>query len=104
MEKVLAPRVLNPPCARRMAWKMRTMHPRTLIAQGPNKTAPRPTPVGWEQLPVTDGIFKAERTKANAPASPSIILRDGLCLIVLWIDQSPTIKNGRVRANQNTHH
>ena len=34
-----------------------------LTAEGPNKMAPSPVPVMWEQLPVTEGIFKEEITK-----------------------------------------
>ena len=30
--------------------------------------------VGWELLPLTEGIFKADKTKAKAPATPAIIL------------------------------
>jgi hypothetical protein len=31
--------------------------------------APMPVPVGWEQLPVTEGIFREESTKIKAPAT-----------------------------------
>ena len=33
--------------------------------------APKPVPVGWEQLPVTDGIFREERTKMKAADTAS---------------------------------
>ena len=62
MEKTLAPRVVSPPWASRMAWKMSTIVPSTVIAVGPKRIAPRATPVGCEQLPVTEGIFSDEST------------------------------------------
>ena len=58
------PKVVRPPCASSSAWKSRTMMPMTLMAEGPNRMAPRPVPVGWELEPVTLGIFKADSTKA----------------------------------------
>ena len=39
--------------------------PKILTEQGPKRIAPRPVPVIWEQLPVTEGIFKDEMTKIN---------------------------------------
>ena len=38
---------------------------------GRKRTAPSPVPVGWLELPVTDGSLIADRTKVNAPAAPS---------------------------------
>ena len=77
MDTALAPRVVMPPCASRSAWKTRTMVPMTVMIHGPKIMAPRPTPVGCEQLPVTDGIFREESTKQKPPAPPrrSIVLR-----------------------------
>jgi hypothetical protein len=37
--------------------------------KGPKRIAPRPVPVGWEQLPVTEGNFREESTKTKAPAT-----------------------------------
>ena len=76
----------------------------TLIANGPNKTVPRPTPVGCEQLPVTEGIFKADRTKANAPDSPRIIFVSGFSSIVLRIERNPKIINGTEITHQKIAH
>ena len=42
---------------------MSTIVPSTVIAVGPKRIAPRATPVGCEQLPVTEGIFKEDSTK-----------------------------------------
>ena len=67
MEKVLAPSVVSPPCASRIAWKSSTIIPRIETALGPKRMAPSPVPVIWEQLPVTDGIFKEEITNTKAP-------------------------------------
>ena len=72
IENVLAPSVVSPPCASRIAWNSRTIMPRILTAVGPKRMAPIPVPVICEQLPVTDGIFKDETTKINAPAIASI--------------------------------
>ena len=55
------------------AWNSSTMSPITAMAVGPNRMAPSPTPVGWEQLPVTEGIFSADSTKAKAPHMASRI-------------------------------
>ena len=74
MEKVLAPRVVRPPWARRIAWNKRTMIPSILTVLGPNKMAPSPVPVIWEQLPVTDGIFSADSTNMYAPAIASMVM------------------------------
>ena len=63
MEKTLAPRVVSPPWASRMAWNRSTIVPSTVIAVGPKRIAPRATPVGCEQLPVTEGILIEDRTK-----------------------------------------
>ncbi len=47
------------------------MVPTRTMTQGPNRIAPRPTPVGCDELPVTDGSLSAERTKQKPPAAPS---------------------------------
>ena len=73
IEKQLAPNVVNPPCASKIAWKINTMIPKILVTHGPNKIAPRPVPVIWEQLPVTDGIFKDESTNTKAPVKASTV-------------------------------
>ena len=73
IEKQLAPNVVNPPCASKIAWKINTMIPKILVTHGPNKIAPRPVPVIWEQLPVTEGIFKDESTNTKAPVKASTV-------------------------------
>ena len=35
----------------------------TVVTVGPNSDAARPVPVGCEQLPVTEGSFRADRMK-----------------------------------------
>ena len=86
IEKMLAPSVVNPPWASNRAWKSRTTAPIGAIAVGPNSRAPRPVPVGCEQLPVTDGSFKAERTKENAAATPSRMRCSGLAAMRFLIE------------------
>src|SRR3954453_13130447 len=104
IEKALAPRVVNPPWASNKAWNKSTINPTTVIAKGPNKIVPRPTPVGCEELPVTEGIFKADKTKAKAPERPSIILVSGFSLTPLRNERKPRIRNGRVTAHQKIVH
>ena len=43
------------------------------VTKGPYNIADRPTPVGCDELPVTDGIFSADNTNINAPANASVI-------------------------------
>ena len=100
IEKVLAPRVVNPPWAKRTAWKIRTMMPSMLTARGPNRMAPSPVPVMWEQLPVTEGIFKEEITKMNAPDIASIVISRRSLLTVFLMEKNPAAKNGRLRTPQ----
>ena len=52
IEKQLAPNVVNPPCASKIAWKINTMIPKILVTHGPNKIAPRPVPVSYTHLDV----------------------------------------------------
>ena len=68
--------------------------PRMLTADGPNRMAPRPVPVMWEQLPVTDGIFKEEITNTKAPAiaRSTSVLR--LASMVFRIEKKPARRNG----------
>ena len=77
IEKAFAPSVVNPPCANNNAWNNKTIVPKTTVALGPNNIAESPTPVGCEQLPVTEGIFSADNTNTNAPhkANNSFFLR-----------------------------
>ena len=94
IEKQLAPNVVNPPCASKIAWKINTMIPKILVTHGPNKIAPRPLPVIWEQLPVTDGIFRDEITKINAPAMASTVMFFLFCPSVRRIEKNPAARNG----------
>jgi hypothetical protein len=69
--------------------------------RGPNITAPKPIPVGWEQLPVTEGIFKADKTKVKAPARAKSNFSSGLSFVIFTIDLTPKIKNGKNTNHQN---
>src|SRR5438067_12996644 len=104
MEKTLAPSVVNPPCARRMAWKSRMMVPNTAIDEGPKRMAPSATPVGCEQLPVTDGILSAESTNEKAPDMPRVSLLWGDLCTWREIVRIPQTTKGAETANQNRHH
>ena len=80
MEKTLAPSVVSPPCASSSAWNSRVMVPSTAMIGGRNRMAPSPVPVGCEQLPVTDGIFRADRTNVKAPDAPRSRVLSGCSL------------------------
>lgn len=82
IEKVLAPRVVIPPCASSSAWKSKAIIERTDVTMGPNMTAAKPEPVGCELLPVTEGSFSAEMTKMNAPISARSGLVSGSCFVI----------------------
>ena len=104
MEKVFAPSVVSPPWASSTAWKTSTMIPRMLTADGPNRIAPSPVPVMWEQLPVTDGIFSDEITKINAP---DMAIRTRFLLFSFTLFRSeinPAIRNGRQTAPHATQY
>ena len=66
-----------------------------LTAEGPNKIAPRPVPVMWEQLPVTEGIFKEEITKMNAPDMARRTSAFRLDASVRRIEKKPAKRKGR---------
>ena len=87
METILAPRVVIPPCARSSAWNTSTIAPKTLTAAGPKSTAPKPFPVGWEVLPVTEGSFKDDKININAPVIASNGFDSGCSSVtfLIWI-------------------
>ena len=95
IEKQLAPNVVNPPCASKIAWNNKTIIPRMETALGPNKIAPRPVPVIWEQLPVTEGIFRDDSTNTKAPAIAISVMDLRFSCTLLFSDRNPNTKNGR---------
>ena len=64
--------------------------------------APRPVPVGWEQLPVTDGNFSAESTKAKAPAAAMLRRAWGFSAKSLLNRTAPVTTKGAEMAYQAT--
>ena len=84
-----------PPWARSRAWNTSTMRPRTVVAVGPKRMAPRPTPVGWEQLPLKEGSFSALSTKAKAPHMARRILALGAASTRLRMERKPAATKGR---------
>src|SRR3954453_14124502 len=94
MEKAFAPRVVMPPCASSSAWNSRTIVPSRAITGGRNRTAPAPVPVGWLELPVTDGSLIALSTKVNAPAAPSSRVDSGCSRTSLTTARAPCATNG----------
>ena len=80
------------------------MIPSILTVLGPNKMAPSPVPVIWEQLPVTDGILSEEITNTKAPdiaRSSSAFL---FCFKIFCMEKNPAIRNGRQTTPHATHH
>lgn len=71
------------------------MIPSTLTAAGPNRIAPSPVPVIWEQLPVTDGIFKDEITKINAPDMAISVIVFRFSFTLFFREINPAARNGR---------
>ncbi len=72
-----------PPCASRVAWKIRAISERTEAMAGPKTTAAKPDPVGWLLLPKTEGNLRAETTKMNAPMRASSGLASGFFFAIL---------------------
>ena len=66
--------------------------------------AARPTPVGCEQLPVTDGILSADNTKTKAlqRANNNFFLGCSFTTFVIFF--SPTTKNGTNITHQIAAH
>ena len=56
--------------------------------------------MGWEQEPVTEGIFSAERTKAKAPHMASRTLALGLRSTFFRMDRKPATTKGTQTAIQ----
>ena len=94
MENALAPSVVIPPCAISSAWNTSTIVPSRAITGGRKRIAPNPVPVGCELDPVTDGIFSADSTNANAPAAPSRSLVSGSSRTCLTTARAPCTTNG----------
>ena len=84
IEKVLAPSVVIPPCARSNAWKTNTIVAKTHVTAGPKSTALKPLPVGCEELPVTDGSFREDKTKINAPETANNGFDSGFSSVILF--------------------
>ncbi len=91
-----------PPCASNNAWNSSTTEPITLMGSGPSMIAPSPVPVGWELLPVTEGILSADSTKVNAPDKPNSSFSSGLFLVIWFSLTMPSTKNGINTAHQKT--
>ena len=104
IENVLAPRVVMPPWPSSSAWKIRTMRPMRTITQGPNNTAPRPMPVGCEELPVTDGSLSADSTKQNPPAAPSRSSEERFSATVLRVLRTLCTTKGAAAAVQTAQY
>ena len=76
----------------------------TLVTAGPNKTAPKPVPVGWDELPVTDGSFNEDNININAPETARRGFDSGFLSVNLLILTTPYETTGMDNAYQNKHH
>src|SRR3954452_11579093 len=94
MEKAFAPRVVSPPWASSSAWNSSTTVPSSAITGGRNRIAPSPVPVGWLELPVTDGSLIALSTNVKAPAAPSSSVDSGFSRTSLTTARAPWTTNG----------
>src|SRR3954470_16634659 len=94
IENAFAPSVVRPPWASSNAWNSSTTVPSSAITGGLNRTAPRPVPVGWLELPVTEGSLIALSTKVNAPAAPSSRVDSGFSRTSLATARAPCTTNG----------
>src|SRR3954451_14517639 len=102
IEKAFAPSVVIPPCASSSAWNSSTMVPSSAMTGGRNSTAPAPVPVGWLELPVTEGSLIALSTKVNAPAAPSSRVASGCSRTSLTTVRAPCTTNGAAAMVQPT--
>jgi hypothetical protein len=73
------------------------------VTAGPNIIAAIPVPVGWDELPVTEGNFREDRTKMNAPATASKGRRSRLSETSLLRRYIPNIITGIENTNHNCH-
>ena len=103
MLNTFAPRVVIPPWASSSAWKSSTIVDRKAITGGRNSTAPRPVPVGCDELPVTEGSLIEDSTKVKAPAAASSSRDSGCSFDCLMTARAPWTTNGVETANQATH-
>src|SRR4051794_23323427 len=94
IEKAFAPSVVIPPWASSSAWNSRTTVPRSAITGGRKRIAPAPVPVGWLELPVTDGSLIALSTKVNAPAAPSSSVDSGFSRTSFTTARAPCTTKG----------
>ena len=86
------------------AWNNNTIVPNTTVTLGPNNIDASPTPVGCEQLPVTEGIFNAESTNTNAPHKANSNFFFGCSCTTFVMFFKPTTKNGINKTYQITAH
>ena len=80
------------------------MVPKTLITDGPNIAVPKPTPVGWELDPVTEGIFNEDKIKIKAPDKANMVFEFGSFETIFLILIKPKMKNGKNSKNHTIHH
>jgi hypothetical protein len=60
--------------------------------------------VGWDDEPVTEGIFNDERTNMNAPETAMVIFISGCSENIFLIFMKPQMSTGNDIMNQNAAH
>src|SRR5512136_2028522 len=104
IETMFAPSTERPPWARKRLWKRRTIAQMIDVIHGPKQMAERPVPVGWEQLPVTEGSFRDERMKMKPPVTPSRGSASRSASITFFRCHTPYARQGKATSHQTMHH
>jgi hypothetical protein len=74
-----------------------------LITVAPKNTAPNPLPVGWDELPVTEGTCNDDIIKINAPLTANKGFISGFSSVIFFIRITPWAIKGIASAYQKTH-
>src|SRR5512136_1769055 len=80
------------------------MVPMTVVMKGPKAMAGRPVPVGWDELPVTEGSFREERMKTKPPVIPRRGRASRSRERNLRSYRIPRARQGRAASHQRRHH
>ncbi len=70
------------------------------MTAGPRRIAPRPAPVGCEQLPANDGSLSEESSRQKPAAAPRRSRAEGSRFTALTTARPPAYANGTAAAVQ----
>ena len=107
IEKILTPRVVSPPCARKSACINNAIPAITTLTKGPNNIALIPVPAGCAvAIPFkpTTGIGKHEKTNTAAPTNPTNGKKPGTSFLFFFSLSVPTTTKGIIITTQNMAH